>query len=67
MTQYSTEMTNTHEVEFTAGYGTAIVVIPARRVGSAQKDDWRIAANESPIDAGDVSIYAGARPHEVRR
>jgi hypothetical protein len=65
MNQRSTDMTSTDEFEFTAGYGTAIIM--RRAASSARNEDWRIAEDGSRMEQDDFSVHAGIRPRAVHR
>ena len=65
MNQRSTDMTSTDEFEFTAGYGTAIIMRRAAR--SARNEDWRIAEDGSRMEQDDFSVHAGIRSRAVHR
>jgi hypothetical protein len=67
MNQRSTDMTTTDEFEFTAGYGTAIIMRRAGTASSAHNEDWRIAEDGSRMEQDDFSVHAGIRSRAVHR
>jgi hypothetical protein len=50
MTRNPTETTIIDEFEFTAAYGTAVVLVPPRAADHARDDDWRTADLKRLID-----------------